>query len=132
MADKLRELQEKFWKALKSDMTMMLGLVGVEESHTLPMTAQLENDNKGPIWFFTAKDNSLAQNLKRNGPARLPPSLRKGHDLFATVHGQLDHRHLPETIDRLWNPFVAAGTRAARMTRTWCCCGLMPRRPRSG
>lgn len=106
MADK-RELQEKFWKALKSDMTMMLGLVGVEESHTLPMTAQLENDNKGPIWFFTAKDNSLVQNLKRNGRA-IATFASKGHDLFATVHGQLSIDNDPDTIDRLWNPFVAA------------------------
>ncbi len=106
MADK-RELQEKFWKALKSDMTMMLGLVGVEESHALPMTAQLENDNKGPIWFFTSKDNSLAQNLKRNGRA-FATFASKGHDLFATVHGQLTVDTDPDTIDRLWNPFVAA------------------------
>lgn len=102
-----RELQDKFWKALKSDMTMMLGLVGVEESHTLPMTAQMENDARGPIWFFTAKDNSLAQNLKRNGRA-IATFASKGHDLFATVHGRLTIDNDPDTIDRLWNPFVAA------------------------
>lgn len=106
MADK-RELQDKFWKALKSDMTMMLGLVGVEESHTLPMTAQLENDSKGPIWFFTSKDNSLAQNLKRNGRA-IATFVSKGHDLFATVHGQLSTDTDPEMVERLWNPFIAA------------------------
>jgi hypothetical protein len=39
MADK-RELKEEFWSSLSSDMTMMLGLVGVEESHTRPMTAR--------------------------------------------------------------------------------------------
>ena len=32
----------KFWKALKSDRTMMLGLDGVEDGHARPMTAQLE------------------------------------------------------------------------------------------
>ena len=52
-----QELEEKFWKALKSDMTMMLGLDGVEDGHTRPMTAQLDGD-RGPIWFFTAKDNA--------------------------------------------------------------------------
>ena len=57
------ELREKFWKSLKSDMTMMLGLVGVEESHTRPMTAQLEGDH-GPIYFFTSTENSLVQNMQ--------------------------------------------------------------------
>ena len=48
------ELEEKFWKSLKSDMTMMLGLQGVDDGHTRPMTAQLDEEAAGPIWFFTA------------------------------------------------------------------------------
>ena len=53
------EIEEKFWKALKSDMTLMLGLVGVEEGHAQPMTAQLDGDDRRAIWFFTAKDADL-------------------------------------------------------------------------
>ena len=34
-----RELEDKFWSALKSDRTMMLGLDGVEDGHARPMTA---------------------------------------------------------------------------------------------
>jgi general stress protein 26 len=49
------ELEAKFWKALKSDMTMMLRIARVDEAHTRPMTAQLDGDQGGPIWFFTAK-----------------------------------------------------------------------------
>jgi hypothetical protein len=37
-----QELEARFWKALKSDMTMMLGLDGVEDGHARPMTAQTE------------------------------------------------------------------------------------------
>jgi len=37
-----QELEAKFWKALESDMTMMLGLDGVEDGHARPMTAQVE------------------------------------------------------------------------------------------
>jgi hypothetical protein len=48
-----QELEQRFWKALKSDMTLMLGLDGVEDGHARPMTAQLEHENRGPIWFFT-------------------------------------------------------------------------------
>ena len=58
------ELVEKFWKALQSDMTVMLGLAGVEEGHSRPMTAQLDGDSAhGPIWFFTAKDTEIVQAL---------------------------------------------------------------------
>jgi hypothetical protein len=32
------ELRAKFWDALGSDMTMMLGLDGVEDGHARPMT----------------------------------------------------------------------------------------------
>ena len=37
------EIEEKFWKALKSDMTVMLGLVGRDDGHAQPMTAQIED-----------------------------------------------------------------------------------------
>ena len=36
-----KDIEARFWKALKSDMTMMLGLVDVENSHLRPLTAQL-------------------------------------------------------------------------------------------
>ena len=55
-----RELEAKFWKALKSDMTVMLGIAGVEEGHTRPMTAQLDGE-RSPIWFFTSKDSTIVQ-----------------------------------------------------------------------
>jgi general stress protein 26 len=101
-----KELEAKFWKALKSDMTMMLGLVGAEDGHTRPMTAQIEGE-RGAIWFFTAKEHALVQNLSRGGRA-IATFASKGHDLFATVHGKLSLDNDRATIDRLWNPFIAA------------------------
>lgn len=100
------ELQRKFWQSLKSDMTMMLGLVDVEESHTRPMTAQFD-EGHGPIWFFTSTENSLVQNLGENARA-IATFASKGHDLFASVHGSLAIDNDRATIDRLWNRFVAA------------------------
>jgi general stress protein 26 len=105
-----QELEAKFWKALKSDMTMMLGLDGVEDGHARPMTAQLDGE-RSPIWFFTSKDNAIVQKLGQangEGHRAIATFASKGHDLFATVHGslRLDHNRL--TIDRLWNRFVAA------------------------
>ncbi len=101
------ELETKFWKALKSDMTMMVGISGVAESHTRPMTAQLERDEGGPIWFFTAKDSDLVRQLHSNARA-VATFASKGHDLFAAVHGTLRVDTDKAVVDRLWNAYVAA------------------------
>ena len=101
-----QELEARFWKALSSDMTMMLGLDGVEDGHARPMTAQLEGD-RSPIWFFTSKENGLVQSLS-GGQRAIATFASKGHDLFATVHGSLSLDNNRATIDRLWNRFVAA------------------------
>ena len=82
-----RELEEKFWSALRADRTMMLGLDGVEDGHARPMTAQLYGD-KGPIWFFTARDNALVKKLAPGNRA-IATFAAKNHDLFATLHGSL-------------------------------------------
>ncbi len=101
-----QEIEERFWKALKSDMTMMLGLDGVEDGHARPMTAQVEAEG-GPIWFFTSKDNGLVEKLGE-GDRAIATFASKGHDLFATIHGSLRLDNDRATIDRLWNPFAAA------------------------
>lgn len=103
------ELEAKFWKALKSDRTMMLGLYAVEDAHARPMTAQFEND-RSPIWFFTASDTELAETLGDGACSgrAIATFASKGHDLFATLHGTLEIDTDRAVIDRLWNPFVAA------------------------
>lgn len=100
------EIEEKFWKALKSDMTMMVGLDGVEDGHARPMTAMLEGE-RSPIWFFTARDQALVQQLSE-GNRTIATFTSKGHDLFATVHGSLSVDNNPAMIDKLWNRSVAA------------------------
>ena len=105
MTDEL-ELQEKFWKALKSDMTVMLGLAGVDEGHTRPMTAQLDGDG-GPIWFFTSTESELVKQVDAT-PRAVATFASKGHDVFAAIHGDLVVDNDRAVIDRLWNRFVAA------------------------
>ena len=100
------EIKDKFWKALKSDMTMMIGLDGVEDGHARPMTAQLDGD-VGPIWFFTVKDNALVQKIGQKDRA-IATFTSKDHDVFATVHGRLSVDTNRVVIDRLWNGHVAA------------------------
>ena len=108
-----QEIKEKFWKALKSDMTMFLGLAEGEDGHARPMTAQLDDEDQdgdcytGPIWFFTSTDNHLYQQIT-SGSRAMAHFVSKGHDVWATVHGGLSQSHDREVIDRLWNRFAAA------------------------
>jgi general stress protein 26 len=101
-----RDIEAKFWKALKSDVTMMVGLDGVEDGHARPMTAQIENDHS-PIWFFTSADNGIVQKLN-HGDRAIATFSSKDHELFATLHGRLSLDSDRATVDRLWNRFIAA------------------------
>jgi general stress protein 26 len=102
-------IEEKFWQSLASDRTAMLELVGVEDAHSQPMTAQIlhDSDERGPIWFFTSKDTDLARALGDGQRAALHFS-SKGHEVFASVHGELSVDTSRARIDELWSPFVAA------------------------
>ena len=101
-----QELEKKFWKALKSDRTLMLGLDGVEDGHSRPMTAQAEDD-RSPIWFFTSSDNAMVKKLSQSHRA-IAAFSSKDHELFASIKGNLVVDNDRAVIDRLWNPFVAA------------------------
>jgi general stress protein 26 len=100
-----QELEDRFWKALEDDRTVMLGAEGVQPR---PMTA-LAEDGQSPIWFFTASDTVLAQVAERtSGLKAMLTFASKGHDLFAAVDGTLAMDNDRAVIDRLWNPFIAA------------------------
>ena len=108
--DKEAELEKEFWKSLRHDRVAMLSLVGVEDGHSQPMSAQLLEDDEehgGTIWFFTSRDTDLAHSMGAGHRAHLHFSA-KGHDLFASVHGELLPSEDRAVIDRLWNRFVAA------------------------
>jgi len=106
------ELEEAFWKALKSDMTVMLSAVDVEEGHARPMTAQLDveetGDASGPIWFFTSNQTELVETLAGGEQRGLFTFASKSHGLFATVHGAISVHSDRAVVDRLWNAHVAA------------------------
>jgi len=103
------KLESRLWKALKDDRTVMLGLAGVEEGHSQPMSAQIlhDEDERGPIWFFTSTDSDLVKALTDAHRAVVHFS-SKGHDLFASLHGVLTLDNNREVIDQLWNSFIAA------------------------
>jgi general stress protein 26 len=103
-----QDLAEKLWKSLKSDRTLMLSLTGVEGGASQPMTALIESDAPGsPLWIFTAKDTDFAAEMGARHAA-VAHFASKGHDIFATLDGELLADNDRAAIDRLWNPYVAA------------------------
>ena len=103
-SDRSRDATDKFWAALRSDMTVML-----ESASGLPrpMTAQIDGDeDHGPIWFFSSTDSDLA--MGSAGEAASFTFVDKGHATWANVRGSLTLDNDRAVIDRLWNPFVAA------------------------
>jgi general stress protein 26 len=101
-----KDLERKMWKAIKTERTLMLGLDGAEDGHARPMTAMIENEH-GPIWFFTSKDNVLISQIGQHHRA-IAVFVAKSHDLFASIKGNLVADNDRAVIDRLWSPFVAA------------------------
>ena len=98
------ELKAKFWDTLTKERTAMLGCTG---TFPRPMTAQVE-DGQSTIWFFTARENDLAEATETKSQDGLLMFTAKDHEMFATVGGTLQQDNDPAVIERLWSPFVAA------------------------
>lgn len=107
MADD-REIEEKFWDALKHSPFIMLGIDGARDGATQPMTAVFEDQDRdsGTLWIFAAKDHDLTRAMGQSDRA-IASYAAKGHDLFASLRGSLRIANDRSTLDRLWSPFVA-------------------------
>jgi general stress protein 26 len=101
-ADKQQELEHKFWEELEDSPFVMLGLQGVDEDFTRPMTAQVDN---GTIYFFASRSEDLVKGLHRSDRA-VATFASKGHKLFASIHGTLVLSDDRQVVDRLWNPII--------------------------
>ena len=103
-----REIEEKFWDALKDSPFIMLGVEGARDGATQPMTAVFEDADRdaGLLWIFTAKDHDLTRAMGESNRAIASYSA-KDHGLFASLRGALQIVNDSATIDRLWSPVVA-------------------------
>ena len=102
--DRERRLEQKFWDEIKASPFLMLGLQGVDDAHTRPMTAQIDGKH---IWFFARRSEELIKGL--GSPHRAVATfVSKGHDLFACIHGTLAIDNDRSNIDRLWTLEVAS------------------------
>ncbi|MCM8556794.1 pyridoxamine 5'-phosphate oxidase family protein [Sphingomicrobium sediminis] len=102
------DLEAKLWKELGSSSPfVMLGLEGVEDSRTRPMTVQIDGEGENrTIYFFADKRESLVTELERSSRA-VAAFQSKGHDIFAHIHGNLVIDNDRAVIDRLWNSMIA-------------------------
>ena len=107
-AKKDAQLEARFWKEIRDDMTVMLGL-GSEIEYR-PMTAQFATkEDHGPAWFFTSTDTDLGRHVRDGGAQQSSfHFVSKGHDIWATVSGMLQVDQNRAMIDQLWNPYVSA------------------------
>ena len=103
-AETQHKLEEQFWSEIDSSPFVMLGLHGVDDSFTRPMTAQL---CEREIYFFADRSEDLYKGLQRSGRA-IATYASKGHDLFASIRGTLVEDNDRAMIDRLWNPMIAS------------------------
>ena len=96
------ELKRKFWTALAESPFVFLQLDSDPQT-AVPMTAQLDKDADGTIWFFTHRTHPLA----RMGRATATFA-GKGHDMFARFTGTLSEETSRERIDKQWSTVIEA------------------------
>jgi general stress protein 26 len=96
------ELKEKFWKAFADSPFVFVSLQSTAND-AIPMTASLDEDANHAIWFFTGRDNHLAELGKATCHFA-----GKGHDMFARFEGVLSEEASRERLDKQWSNFVEA------------------------
>lgn len=101
-AGKSDELKQKFWKALADSPFVFLERKDARDKPVV-MTAQLDKDANGTIWFFTTKDHDLAQ----MGPA-MATFAGKGHSVFARFEGLLSRETSLDRLNQMWRREVEA------------------------
>ena len=96
------ELKQQFWEALADSPYLFLQLDS--DPHTaVPMTAALDENAGGAIWFFTGRDHAFA-----HGGGATATFAGKGHDVFARFKGTLAEETSRGRLDQEWSNFVEA------------------------
>ncbi len=95
-------LKQKFWTELADSPFLFLQLDS-DPHAAVPMTAQLDRQAHGSIWFFTSRTGPFAP----GGPATGTFS-SKGHDLFARFTGILSEETDRGRLEEEWSPAIEA------------------------
>jgi general stress protein 26 len=103
----MNEQQKELWERIEDVRPTMM--TTLREDGTLrarPMWTQGDSFD-GSLWFFTADDAPMAEELERNPHVCLAYSKPDG-DLFVSVSGRAAVVHDRAKIDELWNRFAEA------------------------
>ena len=95
-------LRTKMWKAMAESPIFMIGL-NKNADHSEPMHAQLDKDASGHFWFYTTKDNRIAE-----GGKAMAQYSSIDHELFACIGGHLVEETDQDIIDKYWSKKVEA------------------------
>ncbi|MDN4633345.1 pyridoxamine 5'-phosphate oxidase family protein [Sphingomonas sp. PsM26] len=101
MAD-AHEIKQTLWKKMADSPYLMVGKAD-GSSHSEPLMAQLDKDLVDTLFFFTGKDNRLA-----DGGKVMAQFVSKGHDYFACMAGTIRQDNDKAMIDKLWSKQVEA------------------------
>ncbi|HLV07262.1 MAG TPA: pyridoxamine 5'-phosphate oxidase family protein [Croceibacterium sp.] len=95
-------LKQKFWTELADSPFLFLQL-DADPHAAVPMTAQLDRQAHGTIWFFTSRTGPFAP-----GGAATATFSSKGHDLFARFSGTLSEETNQSRLEEEWSPAIEA------------------------
>jgi len=95
-------LKQKFWTALANSPFLFLQR-DADPNTAVPMTAQLDRQAHGAIWFFHSRTGPLAA-----GGSATATFADKGHDLFARFTGNLTEERDRARLEEEWSPAIEA------------------------
>lgn len=97
--------QEQLLEELKSARCVMLGTPHEHDKHMQPMSPQIDVDDQA-IYFYSDNTSELGQAvIKGSGKTHM---CHIDDDYQACVSGILSVHDDPETVEKFWNPIVAA------------------------
>lgn len=96
-------IEDEFWSALKSDITITVGLESDRDEHPRPTTVQLDGRPRANLALSRQKTSCNLRYDDWTRPRCARHVRRQGHSPFATVHGLLNLSDDRAMIDRLWN-----------------------------
>lgn len=104
----VQEVRKRMWEKMEDSPFLMIRLRG-SDTHSEPMTAQLDKDAGGKFWFYTSRGNRIAA----GGPA-MAQFVSKDHKIFACIAGTLDEERDSAVIDRYWSKQTEAWFKGGR------------------
>ncbi|MBT0586608.1 pyridoxamine 5'-phosphate oxidase family protein [Alteromonas oceanisediminis] len=96
------DIRKQMWLAMAESPYVMVSL-NKNADHSEPMRAQLDKDADNCFWFYTKRDNRIA-----DGGKTTVTFTSKDHDVFACIIGDLSEETDQDVVDKYWSNQVEA------------------------